>query len=77
MKRHEARFPADSRFQLSSVLSSECAVQVNIGIMRAFVRLRAVASTHAQLARELEAMEQKYDAQSKVVFWGAASTGVG
>lgn len=53
---------------LSSVLRSKQAVQVNIAIMRAFVRLRELLSTHADLARKLEAMEKKYDAQFKVVF---------
>jgi hypothetical protein len=53
---------------LSSVLRSSRAVQVNIAIMRAFVRLRQILSTHAELARKLEAMEKKYDVQFKVVF---------
>ncbi len=53
---------------LSSVLRSARAVKVNIGIMRAFVRLREVLATHKDLAAKLEAMEKKYDAQFKVVF---------
>jgi len=53
---------------LSSVLNSKRAVQVNIEIMRAFVRLRQIMSTHRYLARKLEALEKKYDAQFKVVF---------
>jgi ORF6N domain len=53
---------------LSSVLRSNRAVQVNIEIMRAFVRLREVLATHKDLAVKLEAMEKKYDAQFKVVF---------
>lgn len=53
---------------LSSVLRSERAVQVNIEVVRAFVRLRALLATHADLARKLEALERKYDAQFKVVF---------
>ena len=53
---------------LSSVLRSGRAVQVNIEIMRAFVRLRAVLATHADLARKLSALEKKYDAQFRVVF---------
>jgi hypothetical protein len=53
---------------LSSVLRSERAVRVNIEIMRTFVRLRQWLVTHADLARKLEALEQKYDAQFKVVF---------
>jgi ORF6N domain len=53
---------------LSSVLNSKRAVQVNIAIMRTFVRLRQILATHKDLAAKLEAMEQKYDQQFKVVF---------
>ena len=53
---------------LSSVLHSERAVRVNIEIMRAFVQLRQMLSSHADLARKLAALEKKYDAQFKVVF---------
>lgn len=53
---------------LSSVLKSRSAVQVNIQIMRAFVRLREMLSTHKDLARKLAALERKYDAQFRVVF---------
>ena len=53
---------------LSSVLHSKRAVQVNIEIMRAFVRLRQMLSSHKELARKLAALEKKYDAQFKIVF---------
>ena len=53
---------------LSSVLNSERAVEVNITIMRAFVRLRAMLATHAGLARRLDELEQKYDEQFREVF---------
>ncbi len=53
---------------LSSVLRSPRAVQVNIAIMRTFVRLREMLLTNADLARKLAALEGKYDAQFKVVF---------
>jgi hypothetical protein len=53
---------------LSSVLNSPKAVQVNIEIMRAFVRLRQMLLTHAELARKLNEMEKKFDSQFKVVF---------
>jgi hypothetical protein len=53
---------------LSSVLTSKRAVQVNIAIMRAFVRLREILATHKDLVRKLEEMEKKYDIQFKVVF---------
>jgi phage regulator Rha-like protein len=53
---------------LSSVLNSERAIQVNIAIMRAFVKLREMLSAHKDLSRKLEQMEKKYDAQFKIVF---------
>jgi len=53
---------------LSSVLRSKRAVQVNIQIMRAFVQLRRMVASRADLARDLVALEKKYDAQFKVVF---------
>lgn len=53
---------------LSSVLHSERAVRVNVGIMRAFVRLREMLASDRDLARKLEQMEKRYDAQFKVVF---------
>jgi len=53
---------------LSSVLRSPRAVQVNIEIMRAFVRLRSLLASHEQLAAKLVALEKKYDVQFKVVF---------
>ena len=53
---------------LSSVLRSKRAVQVNIEIMRAFVRLRQILASNAQLARKLDTLEKKYDTQFKVVF---------
>ncbi len=53
---------------LSSVLNSERAIKVNIEIMRAFVHLRRMLASHADMARKLEALEKKYDAQFKVVF---------
>ena len=53
---------------LSSVLRSQRAVQVNIEIMRAFIRLRQMLASHAELSRKLDALEKKYDAQFKDVF---------
>lgn len=53
---------------LSSVLKSKKAVQVNIEIMRTFVKLRQLLSTHVTLARKLKKLENKYDSQFKVVF---------
>jgi hypothetical protein len=53
---------------LSSVLRSQRAVQVNIEIMRAFVRLRQMLQQNADLARKLALLEKKYDAQFRAVF---------
>jgi phage regulator Rha-like protein len=53
---------------LSSVLRSPRAVQVNIEIMRAFVRLRGILAAHKDLARRLDSLEAKYDKQFSVVF---------
>jgi len=53
---------------LSSVLNSERAVQVNIEITRAFVHLRQMLASNAELARKLDEMETRYDRQFKVVF---------
>ena len=53
---------------LSSVLKSKRAVRVNIEIMRTFVKLRRMLASNADLARKLDALERKYDAQFKVVF---------
>ena len=53
---------------LSSVLNSERAILVNIAIMRAFVKLRDMISSHKDMAKRLDELEEKYDAQFKVVF---------
>jgi len=56
---------------LSTVLNSERAIQVNIVIMRAFVKLREILSTHRDLAQKLEELERKYethDRQIKSIF---------
>jgi len=46
---------------LSGVLNSERAVEINIEIMRAFVRLREMLLTHRDLARKLDALERKFE----------------
>jgi len=45
---------------LSSVLNSERAIQVNIAIMRAFIKLREILTTHGELAQKIEELERKY-----------------
>jgi aspartate oxidase len=53
---------------LSSVLHSSRAVQVNVAIMRTFVRLREMLATHEELRRKIDAMEKRYDARFQAVF---------
>ena len=53
---------------LSSVLNSHQAVDVNIAIVRTFVRLRRMVASNVELARKLEELESKYDHQFKIVF---------
>ncbi|MDQ6939291.1 MAG: ORF6N domain-containing protein [Verrucomicrobiota bacterium] len=53
---------------LSSVLRSSRAVEVNIAIMRTFVQLRRLMDSNADLARKIQAMENKYDEQFAAVF---------
>jgi hypothetical protein len=53
---------------LSSVLNSKRAVQVNIAIMRVFVKLREMITANKELSKRLDELENKYDSQFKVVF---------
>ena len=53
---------------LSSVLNSERAIRVNIAIMRVFVKLREMIASNKDLAKRLDELEKKYDAQFRVVF---------
>lgn len=53
---------------LSSVLNSERAILVNVEIMRAFVQLRQLLASNAELSRRLDELESKYDKQFRVVF---------
>ncbi|MDZ4657733.1 MAG: ORF6N domain-containing protein [Bythopirellula sp.] len=61
-------FTQEGVAMLSSVLRSVRAVEVNIQIMRAFVKLREMLNTHRDLAKKLAELEQKYDRQFAVVF---------
>ena len=53
---------------LSTVLNSERAILVNIEIIRAFVKLRQMLASNAELSRRLDELERKYDKQFRVVF---------
>lgn len=61
-------FTQEGVAMLSSVLRSERAVQVNIEIMRTFVRLRTLLAAHAELARRVDELEHRYDAKFRAVF---------
>jgi hypothetical protein len=61
-------FTEQGASMLSSVLHSDRAIQVNIEIMRAFVRLRQMLASNAELSRKLVILEKKYDIQFKAVF---------
>ena len=50
---------------LSSVLKSKRAIDVNILIMRAFVKMRQILSTHKELADKLNKLEDKYEKHDK------------
>jgi hypothetical protein len=53
---------------LSGILQIHRAVQVNIAIMRAFVRMRRMLVSHEELARKVAALEGKYDSQFRMAF---------
>ena len=53
---------------LSSVLNSNRAIDVNITIMRAFVKLRVMLSSHKELVKKISELEKKYDEQFAIVF---------
>jgi hypothetical protein len=61
-------FTEHGAIMLTTVLNSPVAVQASIQVVRAFVRLRQMLASNAGLARKLDALEKKYDAQFKVVF---------
>ena len=53
---------------LSSVLNSDRAIQVNIEIMRTFIKIRQLLSEHKDLIKKIDSVEQKYDRQFRIVF---------
>ena len=61
-------FTQEGVAMLSSVLSGDRAIQVNILIMRVFVNLRDLVISHKDLSGKLELLETKYDQQFQVVF---------
>jgi hypothetical protein len=61
-------FTEHGAIMLASLLNTRIAVEASVQVVRAFVRLREILTTHKDLARKLEDLEKKYDAQFKVVF---------
>lgn len=61
-------FTQEGIAMLSGILRSERAIQVNVEIMRAFVRMRQLLASHKGLMDKILAMEKKYDEQFKIVF---------
>ena len=61
-------FTEHGALMLANVLNSERAAQTSVQVVRVFVRLRQLLSSNAELTRQLESLEKKYDAQFKVVF---------
>ena len=68
LRRQPYAFTEQGVAMLSSVLRSKRAIQVNVQIMRTFVRLRQMLSSNEELARRLTALERKYDKRFKDVF---------
>lgn len=68
LRRRPHAFTEQGVAMLSSVLRSERAVEVNIAIMRAFVRMRQLAASHDELARELRSLDRKTEARFRAVF---------
>jgi hypothetical protein len=61
-------FTEHGAIMLASVLNSPAAVQASIQVVRAFVKLRQMLASNAELARKLNTLEKKYDSQFKIVF---------
>ena len=61
-------FTEHGAIMAANVLNSNRAVRMSVLLVRAFIRLRAMVVSHADLARRLDELEQKYDTQFKVVF---------
>jgi hypothetical protein len=61
-------FAEHGAIMAATVLNSKQAVAMSVYVVRTFIRLRQILASNAELARKLEALEKKYDAQFKVVF---------
>jgi len=61
-------FTEHGAIMAANVLNTPQAVEMSVFVVRAFIRLRQMVIEHKDLARKLSRMEQKYDAQFKIVF---------
>jgi phage regulator Rha-like protein len=61
-------FTEHGAIMAANVLNSERAVQVRVQVVRAFIKLRQIVASSAELARKLDELERKYDRQFKIVF---------
>ncbi|MDD5223411.1 MAG: ORF6N domain-containing protein [bacterium] len=61
-------FTEHGAIMAANVLNSEKAVEVSVHVVRAFIKLRRILASHAELARKLDELEGKYDRQFAVVF---------
>lgn len=61
-------FTEHGALMAASVLNTPLAVEVSIYVVRAFVKLREMIASHKDLAKKLEELEKKYDAQFRIVF---------
>ncbi len=61
-------FTEHGAMMAANILNSERAIEASVQVVRAFVKLRQLLASNVELAKKLEAMEKKYDAQFKVVF---------
>jgi hypothetical protein len=61
-------FTEHGAIMAANVLNSPRAVAVSVMVVRAFVRLREMLASHADLSRKLEDLEKRYDSQFKQVF---------
>ncbi len=71
LRRPPFAFTEQGVAMLASVLNSERAIQVNIAIMRTFVKLRQIMATHKELAHKLASLERKikaHDTQIRGIF---------
>jgi hypothetical protein len=61
-------FTEHGAIMAANVLNSKTAVQASVQVVRAFIRLRQMLTSNAELARKLSDLERKYDSQFRVVF---------